>query len=67
MDLLSLAIITGGLLLYSIVSGRLSGTILTAPFARLYGRMASSMGECEEIQPVKEMPLREGLLSNNNN
>ena len=31
MDLLSLAIITAGLLLYSLVSGRLTGTILTAP------------------------------------
>ncbi|MFT5502070.1 MAG: NhaP-type Na+/H+ or K+/H+ antiporter, partial [Woeseiaceae bacterium] len=31
MELLSLAFITGGLLLYSLVSGRLQGTILTAP------------------------------------
>lgn len=31
MDLISLAIITGGLLLYSLVSGRVHGTIVTAP------------------------------------
>ena len=31
MDLLSIAIITAGLLLYSLVSGRLRGTIITAP------------------------------------
>jgi NhaP-type Na+/H+ or K+/H+ antiporter len=31
MDLVSLAIIVGGLLLYSLVSGRLQGTIVTAP------------------------------------
>jgi NhaP-type Na+/H+ or K+/H+ antiporter len=31
MDLLSLAIIVGGLLLYSLISGRLRGTIVTAP------------------------------------
>lgn len=31
MDLLSLAIITGGLLFYSLISGRLQGTIVTAP------------------------------------
>ncbi len=31
MDLLSLSIVTGGLLLYSLVSGRLIGTVVTAP------------------------------------
>ena len=31
MDLISLAVITGGMLLYSLVSGRLHGTIITAP------------------------------------
>ena len=40
--------------------------ISAAPFARIYGQLASRMGECEEIKPVKEMPLREGLLPNNN-
>lgn len=33
MDALSLAIIAGGLLLYSLISGRLQGTIVTAPLA----------------------------------
>ncbi len=40
--------------------------ISAAPFARIYGQMASKMGECEEIKPVKEIPLREGLLPDNN-
>ncbi len=40
--------------------------ISAAPFARIYGQLASRMGECEEIKPVKEMPLRAGLLPNNN-
>lgn len=31
MDVLSLAIIAGGLLLYSLISGRLQGTVITAP------------------------------------
>ena len=31
MDLISITIITGGLLLYSLISGRLHGTIVTAP------------------------------------
>jgi len=31
MDLLSLAIVAGGLLVYSLISGRLQGTIVTAP------------------------------------
>jgi len=31
MDLLSLAVIAGGLLVYSLISGRLQGTIVTAP------------------------------------
>ena len=31
MDLTSLAVVTGGLLLYSLVSGRLHGTMVTAP------------------------------------
>ena len=31
MDVLSLTIIAGGLLLYSLVSGRLQGTVITAP------------------------------------
>jgi len=31
MDLLSLAVVAGGLLLYSLISGRLQGTLVTAP------------------------------------
>ena len=31
MDLISIALITAGLLLFSLVSGRLQGTVITAP------------------------------------
>jgi len=31
-----------------------------APFSTAYGKMVERMGECEEIQPVSEIPLREG-------
>ena len=58
-ELLSVTVITVAL------SALLHG-ISAAPFAQVYGRIANSMGECEESRPVKEMPLREGLLSNNN-
>lgn len=59
-ELLSVTVITVAL------SALLHG-ISAAPFARIYGRLAGRMGECEESRPVKEMPLREGLLPNNNN
>ena len=36
--------------------------ISAAPFARRYGRLAKSMGECEENQQAVELPLREGDL-----
>ena len=36
--------------------------ISAAPFARRYGRLAESMGECEENQQAVELPLREGHL-----
>jgi NhaP-type Na+/H+ or K+/H+ antiporter len=58
-ELLSVTVITVAL------SALLHG-ISAAPFARIYGQMANSMGECEESRPVKEMPLREGLLPDNN-
>jgi len=58
-ELLSVTVITVAL------SALLHG-ISAAPFARLYGRLADRMGDCEETRPVKEIPLREGLLSNNN-
>ena len=34
--------------------------VTAAPFAKLYGRLATRMGECEENQSISEMPLREG-------
>ena len=37
-----------------------------AAFANAYGRIAARMGECEEARPVSEMPLREGMMSINN-
>ncbi len=30
-----------------------------APFAKLYGRIAARMGECEESRATTELPLRE--------
>lgn len=37
-----------------------------APFANLYGRLAQTMGECEESKPVDAMPLRSGNIISNN-
>jgi NhaP-type Na+/H+ or K+/H+ antiporter len=37
--------------------------ITAAPFAKIYGSMAKRMGECEEMQDVPELPLRNGLPS----
>jgi NhaP-type Na+/H+ or K+/H+ antiporter len=34
--------------------------LTAAPFARIYGAVASRMGECEETQKVPELPLRNG-------
>ncbi len=36
--------------------------ITAAPLAKRYGRMAESMGECAENQPVPELPLRAGPM-----
>ncbi len=45
MDLLSLAVIAGGLLLYSLISGRLEGTVITAPLVFIvFGFIAGSGG-----------------------
>ena len=45
MDLITLAIIAGGLLLYSLISGRLQGTIVTAPLAFVvYGLVVGTGG-----------------------
>lgn len=52
-ELLSITIVTVGL------SALLHG-LTAAPLANLYGRLAVRMGECEENQPVTELPLREG-------
>jgi len=34
--------------------------ISAAPLAKLYGQRVEAMGECEEMKPVLEMPLRHG-------
>ena len=52
-ELLSITVVT------VVLSALLHG-VSAAPFARLYGRMAARMGECEENLPVAELPLREG-------
>ncbi|MCH9693563.1 MAG: cation:proton antiporter [Gammaproteobacteria bacterium] len=39
--------------------------VTAAPFARIYGRLTARMGECEESRPVSEMPLRDGMMSLN--
>ena len=54
-ELLSITVITVAL------SALLHG-LSAAPLARLYGRYAESMGECEENMPVPEIPLRDGLM-----
>jgi len=38
--------------------------ISAAPLAKIYGRLAERMGECEEGKPVSDMPLREGMMTN---
>jgi len=38
--------------------------VSAAPLAKLYGRLAENMGECEEGKSVSDMPLREGMASN---
>lgn len=53
-ELLSITVVTVAL------SVLLHG-VTAAPFAALYGRIVARMGECEESQPVAELPLRVGL------
>lgn len=55
-ELLTVTIITVAL------SALLHG-ISAAPFANLFGKLAARMGECEENQPVTEIPLREGHIN----
>ena len=62
MDIQSLAIIVGGLLLFSLISGRPRDPIITAPLANAYARLAAGMGKCEENMPAAEIPLREGHI-----
>lgn len=50
-ELLSITVVTVAL------SALLHG-VTAAPLANIYGRMAARMGECEETQPVDEMPVR---------
>jgi len=57
-ELLSITVVTVAL------SALLHG-VTAAPLARLYGRVAERMGECEENQPVPELPLRTGHASIN--
>lgn len=59
-ELLTITIVTVGL------SALLHG-VSAAPFANLYGRLAARMGECEENQPVPELPLREGPTNSKSN
>ena len=40
--------------------------ISAAPFAKVYGRLAERMGECEEGKAVSHIPLREGPMTNDN-
>ena len=56
-ELLSITVITVAL------SALLHG-ISAAPLARLYGRFANRMGECQENRPAAELPLREGHIGN---
>ena len=37
--------------------------ISAAPFAKRYGQLTESMGECEEMRPVTDMPLRDGMAT----
>jgi NhaP-type Na+/H+ or K+/H+ antiporter len=52
-ELLSITVVT--VMLSALLHG-----VSAAPLASLYGRMVARMGECEEIQPAAELPLREG-------
>lgn len=59
-ELLAITVITVAL------SALLHG-VTAAPLSKVYGRLAASMGECEENQPAAELPLREGHTQNNTN
>lgn len=36
--------------------------VTSAPLANAYGRLTARLGDCEETQAVSELPLREGLV-----
>lgn len=51
------------LLVITVVTVALSALlhgVTAAPLAKAYGRVVSTMGECEENRPAVELPLREG-------
>ena len=52
-EILSITIVTVAL------SALLHG-VTAAPLARIYGRLAARLGDCEEARPVEPMPLRHG-------
>ena len=58
-EILSITVITVAL---SVVLHGISA----APFAKVYGRLAERMGECEEGKAVSHIPLREGPMTNDN-
>jgi len=55
-ELLSITVVT-------VASSALLHGLTAAPLAKRYGQQVARMGECEEIQPVSEMPLRDGHMS----
>ena len=54
-ELLSITVVTVAL------SVLLHG-VSAAPLAKIYGRLAARLGECEENRQVAELPLREGMI-----
>ena len=55
-ELLSITVITVALSV-------LMHGVTAAPFAKIYGRLAARMGECEEGRTVHEIPLRQSSVS----
>ena len=55
-EILSITVIT---VAFSVILHGISA----APLAKLYGRLAERMGECEEGKAVSDMPLREGPMN----
>jgi NhaP-type Na+/H+ or K+/H+ antiporter len=59
-ELLSITVVTVAM------SALLHG-VTAAPLSNLYGRLVARMGECEETQPVCDLPLRSGPANIDNN